>query len=389
VVIGIAGMEMMGAFAVAFQWILIQIEIAIVSSVGVFFLAFSTSRYTSQYSQGVLSYMFNVGAKLIAFQIFIAVATNLIVGQTIWNLAALATAAAVPDGIGSLVAVGLAAIGGFFALLIGALSIAVPGVASSFLTGATTVSGQAALSNAVAGMAGAQALRAGMLQESQLASQRSEHLARFQALGFSSSSSQQNGGVSMQDVTNTGSAAGTAVAPQFGSEETAKSNFAPGGANIFTVADTSGTVSPATLGGQNASLGADPALNMPLSADPAAGARAFAFNMTSSDTRPLGAGSGQTLYGMTADDMRQLPAAEFRSRLANTSPDELQGEIAQTIQNDPQLQQLALQQMREEAESLKVREAMAGNYAASGLGQMVPRGETPQSAVQVRIEHKD
>jgi type IV secretion system protein TrbL len=54
-VIGIAGMELMGAFAVAFQWILIQIEIAIVASVGVFFLAFSTSRFTAQYSQGVLS----------------------------------------------------------------------------------------------------------------------------------------------------------------------------------------------------------------------------------------------------------------------------------------------------------------------------------------------
>jgi P-type conjugative transfer protein TrbL len=382
-VMGIAGMEMMGAFAVAFQTILIQIEVAIVSSVGVFFLAFSTSRYTSQYSQGVLSYMFNVGAKLIAFQIFIAIAMNLIAGQTLWNAGALIAAAAMPDGIGSLIPVGLAMVGGFFALLIGALAIAVPGVASSFLTGATTVSGQAALSNMVAGMAGGQALRAGMMQEERLAQQRAEHLEKFQALGFSSQSS----AVSMHDVTTTDAASGTAFAtshvghdepsPHTSYTQTA-SLYGGLGRNAVPVdVSAAGTPEFGTY------------VTAPLAGDPQTVARAIAYNEAMNGAPQSGVGDRQTLRGMTQDDMRALPQAEFQSRLTNTSATELTPEVIKAIQSDPQLRDLAAQQMRQEAQALASSEAMAGSYAASGLTQMVPRGEVQQGAVQIRIEHKD
>jgi P-type conjugative transfer protein TrbL len=387
VVIGIAGMEMMGAFAVAFQWILIQIEIAIVSSVGVFFLAFSTSRYTAQYSQGVLSYMFNVGAKLIAFQIFIAVATNLIAGQTIWNVAALAAAAALPDGVGSLLAVALAAVGGFFALLIGALSIAVPGFASSFMTGATTVSGQAALSNAVAGMAGAQALRAGMLQESQFANQRTQHLERMQAMGFGSSTSSTQHSAN-ETLLNTTAAQAGANAAQFGGDEAAPHTFAPSG-NLYNI----GNVSPNSTGSliTDASVGpvlsnADTAMSIPLTGNTRNDAAAMAMNASS---QAAFVGTGSSLYGLTADEMKALPDSVFRSRLSQTSAAELSDGVAQAIQSDDHLRNLALQQLRSESGELAVREAFAGNYAFSGLSQMTPKGEMPQSAVQVRIEHKD
>jgi hypothetical protein len=385
-VMGIAGMEILGAFAIAFQNILLQIEIAIVTSVGIFFLAFSTSRYTSQYSQGVLSYMFNVGAKVIAFQIFIAIAINLSNTQSLIDTVSLGTAAVIPEGFGSLALLFGATVGGFSALLIGVLANAVPGIASSFMTGATTVSGQAALSHAIGGVAGAQSMLAGVAQKAEAAHQRAEHRERTDTLLDTSAPPAYD---SLADVPPPPYEA--PPPPYHSTLDTVYKEDLPNVGSALHNASKDSMLSPA--GSKDSVLSPPPSYSPAWDASSKESLYADdVFNVGSvmpPGNPPQGTYGGPSLKGLDEHQIRGLSDAEFSSRLSQTSASEREGRIADVIRSDGRLSELAKKQIRGERRNDWVQRTSADATFWQGIERMAPHGEGQQAPVEIRIEHRD
>ena len=142
----------------ALEYLAIQLEAALVASVGIIMMGFAGSRWTVQHAEGYLKYALSVGIRLMVLVIWIAfienhsssIVTNLLNG--------------VKQSGGTNIGTTLSAYANvlIFVLLIAWMAKKLPGIAASVMTGGSSLSGGELISSGVAAAAlGAAALATG------------------------------------------------------------------------------------------------------------------------------------------------------------------------------------------------------------------------------------
>jgi hypothetical protein len=162
-----SGLGMMVGMAVAaiyLQYTMITIETYFVMTVGILFVGFAATRFTTSFSQGYFSYMISVGAKLMVFYMILGIVGPMVTGILEDSIGALVTAIIDPTGLSTL-ALGLYA--ALSVVIFAGLVYAAPGFAASMLSGQSSVSGSALASQAMRSIAGGAQLMGSMAQASQ------------------------------------------------------------------------------------------------------------------------------------------------------------------------------------------------------------------------------
>jgi TrbL/VirB6 plasmid conjugal transfer protein len=152
---------------VSFTYIMLTIETSIVMIGGVFMLGFAGTRFTAPLSQGYMRYAFNVGVKVFAFWLIIAIEEPLMRGVLadaglttatvlLTGIAAAIASAGFPGAVGGIaiggavLAVLFAAMGAMRVIILNALASSAPTLATSLVNGSTMFSAQETLKGVAA-----------------------------------------------------------------------------------------------------------------------------------------------------------------------------------------------------------------------------------------------
>jgi type IV secretion system protein TrbL len=152
---GMGLMILMATAAIWLQLVIVTIESYIVMGAGILFIGFAGSRFTIQFSQGYFSYMLNVGVKFMVTYIVLAIEQPLIHAILGNSVETVATAALLGNSPAVYLALVPAAFGLITVLIAAALVWMIPGLAGSFLNGASSASGAAILGQAMTSMSAA------------------------------------------------------------------------------------------------------------------------------------------------------------------------------------------------------------------------------------------
>ena len=412
---GIGLMMIMASAGVIIQTALVTIESAIVMGAGVMFLGFSGTRFTMPFSQGYLQYAINVGVKLFTLYIVVGLCQNLMPGILAASAITMALGL-VPAGLGSEMAVPVAAWAAMQMMVVSALVWAIPNFAGSFLSGTSSLGAGAIMgqfSNALQSM---QQMRyAGALQnqfQNQHTSLRSESAQSAVAmLGVHHGAEAPNAAVSTELAAQPGAQSGqqsttsvvneqSTIAGQgsFGTMTGAPGQTAIGyasmrsqqppqirGASVTggsTAYSTGGddysdrtTSTPAyapvsTNGSVNAMYGAPPASSL---SDDHPRTRAGALNAS---TEP--------------DQVRAMQVDEFRERIGQTNWNDLNDNTKRAILADDQKREIALEHYQGILDGEEVQQQYASMMGIGGLrGFMTPPPEAPVGGVQIRLSNPD
>jgi type IV secretion system protein TrbL len=142
------------------QWILINIESSIVMGAGILFLGFAGSKFTMPFSQGYLSYAFNVGVKLFTLYLVLALEANL--GKSVFATGVTAAALLGGDltGIGGSAGVLILYYTCAITMIMAILAWYIPNFAGSFLSGQSSLNASTVMSSMMGAVSGLQAFNA-------------------------------------------------------------------------------------------------------------------------------------------------------------------------------------------------------------------------------------
>src|SRR5271165_5833058 len=149
-------MMLLGFGGIALQLVLTTIESQIVLSAGILYLGFAASRFTMPFAQGYFNYMVSVGTKLFTLYLILGFVTPSLGVAAAAAVGAAYGGAALPDGIGSDVMVGVMAWAAIQILFVMALVWSVPQFAAGFMSGSSAVSANAVMGQVASSAAGLQ-----------------------------------------------------------------------------------------------------------------------------------------------------------------------------------------------------------------------------------------
>ncbi|MBV8748847.1 MAG: type IV secretion system protein [Candidatus Eremiobacteraeota bacterium] len=413
---GIGLMMIMASAGVIIQTALVTIESAIVMGAGVMFLGFSGTRFTMPFSQGYLQYAINVGVKLFTLYIVVGLCQNLMPGILAASAITMALGL-VPAGLGSEMAVPVAAWAAMQMMVVSALIWAIPNFAGSFLSGTSSLGAGAIMgqfSNALQSM---QQMRyAGALQnqfQNQHTSLRSESAQSAVAmLGVHHGAEAPNAAVSTELAAQPGQQSTTSVVNEqstiAGSPTYAGVTGVPG-QNAIGFASTgsqqpppirgasiTGSSTVYSTGGNDYSFDGEQTSSTPAYTTPPLSSNgsvnaAFAPPPSAPVNHDLPRhGVGAIASNQTPESIRVMKADEFRDRIVQTDWKGLDPSVQQAILDDPEKRRIALEHYQGVLDGEGVQQEYASMMGMGGLrGFMTPPPEAPVGGVQIRLNNPD